>query len=42
VTKNDTKVYFGGGTKDVGKNNTIEGLKHVIKFAKNNTHTNII
>lgn len=34
LTKNDALVFFGGGTKDVGKNNTIEGIKHVIYFAK--------
>jgi hypothetical protein len=40
-TKNDV-IVFWDGTNDISKNNTKEGLKHVLSFVMNNKHTNII
>jgi hypothetical protein len=40
LTNNGT-IVFWGGTNDVGKNNSQDGLKH-INFVKMNSHTNII
>jgi hypothetical protein len=41
LAKNNV-IVFWGGTNDISKNNTIEGLKHVLNFVTNNKHTNII
>jgi hypothetical protein len=41
LTKNDV-IIFWGGANDVKKNNTKEGLRHVLNFVRNNTHTDII
>jgi capsular polysaccharide biosynthesis protein len=41
LMKNDV-IIFWGGANDVKKNNTKEGLRHVLNFVRNNTHTNII
>jgi hypothetical protein len=41
LTKEDV-LLFWGGTNDAGKNNSQNGLKHLVNFVKNNSHTNII
>jgi hypothetical protein len=35
-------MVFGGGSYDVGKNKPKTRLKHILQFAKNYNHTNII
>lgn len=35
-------IIFCGGAKDIGNNNTSDGLKHIIKFVQTNKHTNIM
>jgi hypothetical protein len=35
-------IVFWGGTNDVSKNNSQDGLKHTANFVKMNSHTNII
>jgi hypothetical protein len=35
-------VVFWGGTKDVGRNETSVGLKHIQAFVKNSSHGNVI
>jgi len=35
-------IAFWGGTNDVSKNNSQEGLKHIVNIVKMNSHTNII
>jgi len=35
-------LFFGGGTNDVSKNNSQDGLKHITNFVKVKSHTNII
>jgi hypothetical protein len=35
-------VIFWGGAKDVGKNNSVNGLRNVVNFIQSNNHTNII
>jgi hypothetical protein len=35
-------IVFWGGTNDVSKNNSQDGLKHITNFVKVNNHTNII
>jgi hypothetical protein len=41
LTKRDA-VVFWGGTNDIGKDNSQNGLRHLVNFVKNNSHTNII
>jgi hypothetical protein len=41
LTNSDTIVFIGG-TNDVSKNNSQDGLKHIINFVNVNSHTNII
>jgi hypothetical protein len=41
LTNNDI-IFGGGGTNDVNKNNSQDGLKHITNFVKVNSHTNII
>jgi len=41
LTNNDI-IVFWGGTNDVSKNNSHDGLKHITNFVKVNSHTNII
>jgi hypothetical protein len=41
LTNNDI-IDFWGGTNDVGKNISQDGLKHINNFMKVNSHTNII
>ena len=41
LTNNDI-IVFWGGTNDVSKNNSQNGLKHINNFMKVNSHTNII
>jgi lysophospholipase L1-like esterase len=41
LTHNDV-IVFSGGTKDIGKNNSKEGLRNILNFVKTNTHTNIV
>jgi hypothetical protein len=36
------RVIVWGGSKDINKNESIEGLKHITDFAVQNQHTNII
>jgi hypothetical protein len=40
LTKNDL-IIFWGGSNDVSKNNSQEGLKHLVNFVQTNNHTNI-
>jgi len=40
LTKNDL-IIFWGGANDVNKNNSQEGLKHLVNFVQSNNHTNI-
>jgi hypothetical protein len=35
-------IVFWGGTNDVSKNNSQDGLKHLTNFLRMNSHTNII
>ena len=39
---NNNITVFWGGTNDVSKNNSQDGLKHITNFVKVNSHTNII
>jgi hypothetical protein len=39
--KNDVLIFWGG-TNNVSKNNSSNGLKYITQFVKNNYHTNII
>ena len=41
LMNNDINVFWGG-TNDVSKNNSQDGLKHITNFVKLNSHTNII
>jgi hypothetical protein len=41
LNKNDTIVFLGG-TKDVSRNNTQNGLRQLVDFVKSNKHTNIL
>jgi len=41
LTKNDL-IIFWGGSNDVSKNNSQEGLKHLVNFMQSNSHTNIL
>jgi hypothetical protein len=41
LTNSDTIVLMGG-TNDVSKNSSQDGLKHIINFVKVNSHTNVI
>jgi len=41
LTKNDL-IVFCGGSNDVSKNNSQEGLKNLVHFVQSNYHTNII
>jgi lysophospholipase L1-like esterase len=41
LTKKDVVVVWGG-THDIGKNMTKKGLEHLVKFVKQNSHTNIV
>ena len=41
LTNKDITV-FCGGANDVSKNNSQEGLKHIVNYVKMNNHTNII
>jgi hypothetical protein len=41
LTNNDI-IVFWGGTNDVSKNNSQDGLKHIVNIVKMNSHTNII
>ena len=41
LTKNDL-IVFWGGSNDVSKNNSQEGLKNLVHFVQLNYHTNII
>ena len=34
-------IIFWGGSNDVSKNNSQEGLKHLVNFVQSNNHTNI-
>jgi hypothetical protein len=40
LTKNDL-IIFWGGSNDVSKSNSKEGLKHLVNFVQSNNHTNI-
>jgi hypothetical protein len=40
LMKNDL-IIFWGGSNDVSKNNSQEGLKHLANFVQSNNHTNI-
>ena len=40
LTKNDL-IIFWGGSNDVSKNNSQEGLRHLVNFVQSNNHTNI-
>ena len=40
LTKNGL-IIFWAGSNDVSKNNSQEGLKHLVKFVQKNSHTNI-
>jgi len=35
-------VVLWGGSNDIAKNNSLEGLKHIIKFLTEANHTNVI
>ena len=35
-------VVLCGGTLDAARNNTMKGLSSILKFVKNNEHTNVI
>ena len=41
LTKNDLIILWGG-SNDVSKNNSQEGLKHLVHFVQSNNHSNII
>jgi hypothetical protein len=41
LTKKDI-IVFWGGTNDVSKNSSQDGLKHAVNLAERNSHTNII
>ena len=41
LTKNDL-IIFWGGSNDMSKNNSQEGLKHLVHFTQSYNHTNII
>jgi hypothetical protein len=41
LTKNDV-IVFWGGTNDISKNNTKEGLQQLLNFVMNKKHTHII
>ena len=41
LTNKDITVFWGGENDD-SKNNSLEGLEHIVKFVKMNNHTNII
>jgi hypothetical protein len=41
LTKKDVVVLWGG-TKDVGRNETTDGLKQIEAFVKKNNHMNVI
>jgi len=41
LTKKDVVVLWGG-SNDIAKNNSLEGLKHIIKFLTEANHTNVI
>jgi hypothetical protein len=41
LTKKD-EVVIWGGSYDMAKNETKKGLKHMVKFVKENSHTNIV
>ena len=41
LTENDV-VVFWGGTNDVGKNNSKQGLQNISKFVNKCNHTNVI
>jgi quinolinate synthase len=38
----DDVIVFSGGKKDIGKNNSKEGLRNILNFVKTNTNTNIV
>jgi hypothetical protein len=38
--KNDVLV-FSGGANDISKNNSKMGLRHILNFVSNNTHTHV-
>jgi hypothetical protein len=40
ATKNDL-IIFWGGSNDVCKNNSQEGLEHLVHFVQSNNHINI-
>jgi hypothetical protein len=35
-------LVFSGGANDISKDNSKMGLRHILNFVSNNTHTNII
>jgi hypothetical protein len=39
---NEDVLVFCGDANDVSKSNTKEGLRHILNFVRNNTHTNIV
>jgi hypothetical protein len=41
LTKKDAIIVWGG-SNDVGKNNSQNGLRNILHFLQNNSHTNII
>jgi hypothetical protein len=41
LTKNDL-IIFWGGSNDINKNTSQEGLKNLVHFVRSNCHTNII
>jgi lysophospholipase L1-like esterase len=41
LNKNDV-IIFCGGARDISKNNTQNGLRHLMDFVKKTKHTNII
>jgi len=41
LTKKDVVVLWGG-SNDIARNNSIEGMKHILEFVINANHTNVI
>jgi HKD family nuclease len=41
LTKKDVVVIWGG-SHNIAKNATKKGLEHIVKFVKENSHTNIV
>ena len=41
LTQSDVLIFWGGAN-DVGKNNSVNGLRNIVNFIQSNNHTNII